>query len=764
MYVKLKYIKENQEANKMKKTTLILLIMCVLLAAPLSGMFGITLPDKDIGSSFRLSAEAATVLRSGKCGSNLTWKLTDDGTLTISGTGAMDNYEDDTDQPWAEYYDGEWEPIIKKVVIANGVTSIGDNAFSWCFDLSGVVIPNSVTSIGEHAFTGCEALPDLTIPASVTFIGEYAFSWCQNLTNVTIAADIDELPWGVLSHCTSLKNLVIPEGITAIGPFAFDCCTALKSVTIPASVTYIDLGVFEGCDSLTDVYYSGSQTKWNSIEINDYEDLNAPLFAATIHFTSSSKETISANNVTLSKTTFTYNGSVQKPTVTVKNAAGKVMTKDTSYTVTYSSGCKAAGTYKVTVTGIGNYTGTVTKTFTITAGTTKETISAANVTLSSASVVYNGNVRTPTVTVKNAAGKTMTKDSSYTVTYPSGRKAAGTYYITVTGIGKYTGTVKKAFTIKKQSLDSSRVTLSKTSFTYNGSVQKPTVTVKNAAGNVMTKDSSYTVAYSSGCKAAGTYNVTVTGIGNYTGTVTKTFKIASATTKETISAANVKLSSTSVVYNGKVRTPTVTVKNAAGKTMTKDTSYTVTYSSGRKYAGTYTVTVKGIGKYTGTVVKTFKITPQPIKAENVILSATKFTYNGTVQQPAVTVKNAAGTVMTVDKSYKIEYSAGCKAAGTYTVTITGFGDYSGTIQKTFTIARQPLVSSRVTLSKTSFTYTGSVQKPTITVKNAEGKTLTKDSSYTVAYSTGCKAKGTYTVTVTGTGNYTGSVTKSFTIK
>ena len=92
-------------------------------------------------------------------------------------------------------------------------------------------------------------------------------------------------------------------------------------------------------------------------------------------------------------------------------------------------------------------------------------------------------------------------------------------------MGNYTGTVQKTYTITKQELDASRVTLSKTSFTYNGSVQQPKVTVKSAAGNILTAGGSYIVSYSAGCKAKGTYTVFIMGQGNYTGTVTKTFTI-----------------------------------------------------------------------------------------------------------------------------------------------------------------------------------------------------------------------------------------------
>ncbi|MBQ6164640.1 MAG: hypothetical protein IJK23_09215 [Clostridia bacterium] len=468
------------------------------------------------------------------------------------------------------------------------------------------------------------------------------------------------------------------------------------------------------------------------------------------------KQTLKAANITLSDASFVYNAKAQKPTVTVKNAAGAKLTEDTHYTVAYSEGCKAVGSYTVTVTGTGNYAGSVSKTFKITA----QPLDSANITLSATSFVYNVKTQKPTVTVKNAAGAKLTEDTHYTVAYSEGCKAVGSYTVTVTGTGNYAGSVSKTFRITAQPLDAASVTLSATSFVYNAKAQKPTVTVKNATGAKLTADTHYTVTCSAGCKAVGSYTVTVTGTGNYKGSVSKTFKI----TAQPLDAANVTLSAASFVYNAKVQKPTVTVKNAAGAKLTADTHYTVTYSAGCKAAGTYTVTVTGTGNYKGSVSKIFKITAQPLDAANITLSATSFVYNAKVQKPTVTVKNAAGAVLTEGTHYTVAYSSGCKAVGSYTVTVTGTGNYKGSVSKTFKITAQTLKAANVTLSATSFTYNGKVQKPTVTVKNAAGAVLTEGTSYTVTYSAGCKAKGTYTVTITGTGNYKGTVEKTFTIK
>ena len=211
---------------------------------------------------------------------------------------------------------------------------------------------------------------------------------------------------------------------------------------------------------------------------------------------------------------------------------------------------------------------------------------ASNVTLNWTSKAYNNTVQKPTVTVKGSTGNVITEGKSYTVTYSADSKAPGSYTVTVKGMGNYTGTVKKTYTITKQPLVASNITLSWTSKAYNGSVQKPTVTVKSTHGTTISEGGSYTLTWSGDCKAAGTYTVTITGAGKFTGTVKKTFTItAASSTKHTIAASDVTLNWTSKTYNGAVQQPTVTVKGATGNVISEGKSYTVTYSADSKASG-----------------------------------------------------------------------------------------------------------------------------------------------------------------------------------
>ena len=210
--------------------------------------------------------------------------LSDDGTLTISGNGEMEH--------WRNSYVVAWDSNrknIKNVIINNGVTSIGNFAFSDCTSLTNITIPNSVTSIGDYAFYGCENLINITIPNSVTSIGNFAFCICTSLTSINVDSNNEKYMSdnGVLytkdkktliqypskkekteyiilqgttsienyafHYCTNLTNITIPNSVTSIGDDAFYICTNLINITIPNSVTSIGYRAFYLCKSLTNI-------------------------------------------------------------------------------------------------------------------------------------------------------------------------------------------------------------------------------------------------------------------------------------------------------------------------------------------------------------------------------------------------------------------------------------------------------------------------------------------------------------------------------
>jgi hypothetical protein len=205
----------------------------------------------------------ATAATSGTCGDNLTWTLDDDGTLTISGTGEMWNwYRSDFNYTASPWYGSRGD--IKKAVIKNGVTSIGEYAFCDCRGLTSIEIPNSVTTIGDGAFND-GGLTTVTIPNSVTSIGGGAFEYCNSLTSITIPKSVTSIGDFAFSDCSGLTSIEIPNSVTSIGNCAFSGCSGLTTVTIPNSVTSIS-GAFSYCSGLTKINVNSENKNYKSID------------------------------------------------------------------------------------------------------------------------------------------------------------------------------------------------------------------------------------------------------------------------------------------------------------------------------------------------------------------------------------------------------------------------------------------------------------------------------------------------------------------
>ena len=197
----------------------------------------------------------------GSCGDDLTWDIGADRTLTISGIGAMLDYEYTTDDNGDRHTTAPW----------------------YAYSPTKLVIEDGVTYIGHYAFLGCGLTGSVTIPETVTGLGWESFGLCGGLTDVTIPASLTKIRYGTFNGCTGLTSVVIPEGVPMIDGIAFAGCTGLTSIVIPESVTKIEWGAFKECGCLEDVYYAGNKTQWDEIEIAEY---NEPLLNAAIHFNS----------------------------------------------------------------------------------------------------------------------------------------------------------------------------------------------------------------------------------------------------------------------------------------------------------------------------------------------------------------------------------------------------------------------------------------------------------------------------------------------
>lgn len=379
-------------------------------------------------------------------------------------------------------------------------------------------------------------------------------------------------------------------------------------------------------------------------------------------------------------------------------------------------------------------------------GSSADAAAVTNCTVSGLTAkTYTGKAQTQSITVKYR-NKTLKNGKDYTVSYQNNINA-GTAYVIIKGKGSYSGTVKRSFTIKPAIIYKQCTFYKIASQYYTGSQIKPVPKIKNGT-TTLKNGTDFTLTYQNNVNK-GTAKVYIKGKGNYSGSCSLTFSITARP------VSTLKITVPSVTYNGKAQKPAVTVKYNNYK-FKNGTDYTLSYKNNTKI-GTATVTVKGKGKLSGTKSVTFKINAKPIK-NAVITYNNSLTYNGSTLSPAVTVKYGNATLKK-NTDYTVAYSNNVNA-GTGTITITGKGIYGGSVKKTFTIKKLGISATAVSGTGNKV-YTGSVIKPVPAVK-VGGRTLKNGTDFTVSYKNNTEP-GTATLKVTGKGNYSGSVSKTFKI-
>jgi len=444
---------------------------------------------------------------------------------------------------------------LTSIVVPNSVTLVGSSAFLDCWELKTAAVGSSVTTIGDGAFNRCVKLTSISLPSSVTSVGDQAFRDCESLTTAMIPSSVTAIGYSVFRNCDSLTSITIPNSITSIGNEAFYSCDKLASITIPGSVTSIRTKAFFNCSKLTSVTLQGSPSL-------DSQAFNTVLSSSLAGVGSS----------------YPFTGDAIWPPVEPKTVMGPIPSG--GYAATYQNNT-AAGTATVTLSGQGmDYTGSVTKTFTI----TKAPLAGATVEPIPLNCAYTSAEVRPEVKV-TLGGKVLAT-SEYSVTY-SNNTGVGTATVTVVGRGNHTGSATASFEIAPASLAGATISGITTNYAYTGGAIRPLPQVL-LAGRVL-PSGDYTVSYANNT-AVGVGTVTVTGRGNCTDSASKTFAIVSpATVVGKITAA----------YGGaSISGATVALSGGAGSAITASNG---TFSISKLVPGAYTAVVKKSGYLTRSV-------------------------------------------------------------------------------------------------------------------------------------------------------------------
>ena len=454
---------------------------------------------------------------------------------------------------------------LSNVTLPTSIVTIGASSFKGCTSLKSITLPGSITNISASSFEGCSSLSSINIPISVNTIGNNAFSNCNSLTSITVTTSISTLGTNVLSGSSALRNVYIAKGssngwnsnlftyntyitnlafdnsVTSIGRKIFSGCAGLSSVKLPNSLKSLGMACFYGCTSLKGIHLPNTLTSYGqedtyNIEIGKTHDL-IPNITAIGRITK--KDWISDNPNVIGINT--YSDSLLRITTIGPGTCSLIcyytyQTYNTKKNVWEDNPGSVRFVFTVypkifDKTGLTTIYGSIGSSaesfakkngFKFIAVDSSGKISILGGLVSKISAqTYSGRQSTPSLQVylNNAY---LVKDRDFKLVY-SNNINAGTGTVTIIGIGNYSGTIKKTYTINRKSITGLTVKLSSTSYTYNGQAKKPSITIKY--GIITLKSGQdYIVTYTHNVKV-GIATVKITGKGNYNGTITKTFTI-----------------------------------------------------------------------------------------------------------------------------------------------------------------------------------------------------------------------------------------------
>ena len=544
------------------------------------------------------------------------------------------------------------EAISGELAIPRNVTKIGTGVFYNQQNITSVSIPSTVTSIGKSAFGSCTNLKTATVSGNCPITSDCGLG---NITNLTIRGDVDTVS-SSFNNLKKVQQINIENGVEVIDSNAFNGCSKLTQVSLANSVKEIGANAFNGCDTLTDVYFDGTILEW--IDITK-ESGNAALNSATIHCSEIADIADAVPNVS----NVTYNSEEQRPTVTING-----LTEGVDFTVEYSNNINV-GTANLVIKGINNCSGEQKITFEI----LPANISGATVS-GITDKVFTNNEITQNIVVE-MFDDVLSEGVDYTIDYANNTNV-GEASIKINGIGNYCGVWNNSFNIGCKDISSAVVeNIQDKTFDYQYFTQENiSVTVDNI---LLGKDKDYTVSYKSNYYA-GTASVIITGTGNYTGTLTKYFRINSRDIND-VSISGVL----SKEYDTTAQTQIPTLTYKGQKLSSSD--YKITYTNNTN-CGTATMTVTGKNNFTGSFSVEFEIAQADI-SDCEISGITNKEYTGeTITQNTIKIY-LNGNRLVENIHYTIVYENNIQI-GTARVLISGIGNCKGSVTKTFSIEKK----------------------------------------------------------------------------
>ena len=622
--------------------------------------------------------------------------------------------------------DGNYEDALNHFTVTiNPLTITSENIV---YDLGDDLIYNGKSQSPTFRTITANGLPlDYTVTGDEGLdAGDYTMTVTGRGNNFTGSVEID---WKILPRDLSKADVTLGDALTYNGR---EQTQTVDSVTLEG----MDSPLTEGKDFQV---IANTRTDAGPYSLSIAPVNNNFTGSKDVPWSIAPMDISKATAVRVSHDPLTYNGQPQTPTGVTVVVDGLTATVDVN-----ASPRTNAAMYDMTVTGTGNFTGSRAVNWYI----HKKSIENAETIAMDKQLTYNGQEQT-----QNVVSVTVDYlDATFEVTGNTGTNA-GNYTMTIRGTGNFTGTLDAGWNIAPKSLGKATIVLGDDP-TYNFGQQTKTVTSVTVDGisGALTEGVDYTVSGNTGTDA-GDYTLRVFGKGNFTDgkEIKWAIKPLDITDKVTTILGD---GNPDLIYNGKEQTPKITAVRVKVATEEKEITFRVDVTPQVNVGRDYPMAIVATGNFTGRIDGiTWEIKPKDMSNAEVVLGES-LTYNGSQQTQTITSVTVDG--LSVD--YTVTGNTGTDA-GSYTMTLTGNDNFTGSQEVSWSIARKDIGNAKITLGE-SLTYNDEEQTQTVASVTVDGLDVP---TYTVTGNTGKNANNDYTLTVKADGNFIGTQTAKWSI-